>query len=362
MKIMKQKHIIIVAILLLTLLSACGSSGATESPPPSSEPGGITAPTASSPALPAWAGRSYTGRLLLILFSKSGNVLSEVNLATGEAKILFQAPENSWMAGAVYSPDKQQILLTYGPPPPAGKPQFGYSDLYLLPASGGSSPKVLLKRQYDRESFFNPAWAPDGQSIYYTHLFPVDPNSIVPAVQNNIEQATLNGEAQVVVKNALWPALSPDGTSLAYLNADPITSGNDLYLAKADGSNPTPLTRPGIDLPVDDHFFTQDGSQIIFSMVNPQTPPSSSRWEDFLGIETASAHTVPSDWYTLPPSGGEPQQMTHLNMIGLNGALSPDGRRIAFISSTGLFIMNADGSDPFTLSNQPYVGSVDWIP
>ncbi len=155
---------------------------------------------------------------------------------------------------------------------------------------------------------------------------------------------------------------SPDGAILAYLNADPTTLGNDLYLAHTDGSNPTSLTRPGIDPPVDDHFFTQDGNQIIFSMVNSQPASSSSWWEKFFGVETASAHNVPSDWYALPTSGGEPQQLTHLNMIGLNGARSPDGRRIAFISSTGLFMMNVDGSDPFTLSNLAYVGSVDWIP
>ncbi len=167
---MKQYLYITVSLLSLMLLSSCASSGATKTPVISTGSNAYPAPVAT-PATAAWAGRGYTGKLLLILFSKTGNVLSELNLENGEAKILFQAPENSWLAGAAYSPDGQQILLTYGPPPPTGKPQFGYSDLYLMPASGDSPPKPFLRRQYDQESDFStpPGHQTANRSI--THTF-----------------------------------------------------------------------------------------------------------------------------------------------------------------------------------------------
>jgi Tol biopolymer transport system component len=300
--------------------------------------------------------------LVLIIFGQKGNQLVEIDLTSGNIKTMFQAPENSWLAAAVVSPDGRQVLLSYAPPPPVGNPQFGYSDLYLLPLSGSGSPQPLLTRKDPQESYFNPTWAPDGNSIAYTHLYRIDPNSKVPAFQNDVEQATLDGKTKPLIPHSLWPALSPDGTKLAYLNEDPITFGNDLYLANSDGSNPVPVLPPGINPPVDDHFFTKDGNSLVFSMVNPQTMPTSSWLENFLGVEVASAHTVPSDWYEVSIGGGEPRRLTNLNDVGMYADLSPDGQQVAFISATGLFIMSLDGTNLYNLSNQVYIGTVDWIP
>lgn len=156
--------------------------------------------------------------------------------------------------------------------------------------------------------------------------------------------------------------MSPDGSKLAYLNADPATLSNDLYLSDPDGSNPVEVIQPNLHLPVDDHFFTKDSGQIIFSMVNPQPAPSIYWWEKLFGVHVASAHNVPSDWYLVSANGGEPYRLTNLNAIGMYAARSPDGRKMAFISAAGLFIMNLDGSSPTMLSDQVYIGTVDWIP
>jgi Tol biopolymer transport system component len=296
------------------------------------------------------------------LFGQKGNQLVEIDLTSGNIKTMFQAPENSWLAAAVVSPDGRQVLLSYAPPPPVGNPQFGYSDLYLLPLSGSGSPQPLLTRKDPQESYFNPTWAPDGNSIAYTHLYRIDPNSKVPAFQNDVEQATLDGKTKPLIPHSLWPALSPDGTKLAYLNEDPITFGNDLYLANSDGSNPVPVLPSGINPPVDDHFFTKDGNSLVFSMVNPQPMPTNSWLENLLGVKVASAHTVPSDWYEVSIGGGEPRRLTNLNDVGMYADLSPDGQQVAFISATGLFIMSLDGTNLYNLSNQVYIGTVDWIP
>ena len=71
---------------------------------------------------------------------------------------------------------------------------------------------------------------------------------------------------------------------------------------------------------------------------------------------------MPSDWYRIPLTGGGPVRLTNLNDVGMNASLSPDGSQMAFIGSSGLYIMNLDGSNLFKLSNQLFVGTVAWIP
>jgi Tol biopolymer transport system component len=302
------------------------------------------------------------GRLVLIKFGQGGNRLVELNLHSGEIKTLFQAPENSWLAAAVVSPDSRQILLAYAPPPPGSEPQYGYSDLYLLPYDGTSQPKPFLTRKDPDESFFFPTWAPDGQSVFFTHLRRIDPNSEIPAYQNDVETATLNGETKTIIEHALWPAISPDGSKLSFLYADPTTFGNDLYIANPDGTSQVPVFQPGTYPPIDAHTFTVDGNQLIFSMVNPQPAPASFWWDKFFGVEVASAHSVPSDWYIAPIAGGNPQRLTNLDEVNLNGDLSPDGTQLAFNGAYGLYFMNIDGSGLIQLTSDVLIGTVDWIP
>lgn len=303
-----------------------------------------------------------TGRLVLIKYSSTGNRLIELNLATGEVRTLFQAPDASWLAAAVVSPDLQQILMAYAPPPPSDETQFGYSDLYLMPYDGPSQPQPFLTRGEPQESFFFSTWGTDSQSVYYTHLYRIDPNSEIPAFQNDVEKATLDGQTETLIEHGLWPAVSPDGSKIAYLYADPATFSNDLYLANPDGSEQAPVMQPGVNPPVDAHLFTRDGSQLIFSMVNPQPAPASSWLDKLFGLRIASAHNVPSDWYTAPLSGGSPQRLTSLFDVNLNGDLSPDGGQMAFIGASGLYVMNTDGSNLELLTNDLFIGTVSWLP
>jgi hypothetical protein len=53
--------------------------------------------------------------------------------------------------------------------------------------------------------------------------------------------------------------------------------------------------------------------------------------------------------------------MTRLNDTGMFADVSPGGDRIVFISATGLYIMNLDGSDLVQISSHVFTGTVDWI-
>ncbi len=363
---------IFISTYLFLSLAAC-SSNATQLPvlaPPSLAPPSVTIveqpteqPTVPEPeSMPDVAQYGLVGRLVLVKYNSSGNRLIELDLASGEVRTLFQAPDASWLAAALVSPDHQQILLTYAPPPPSDETQFGYSDLYLMPYDGTSQPQPFLTRSEPQESYFFSTWGAGSQSVYYTHLYRIDPNSEVPAFQNDVEKATLNGQTETLVEHGLWPAVSPDGSKIAYLYADPATFSNDLYLANPDGSDQAPVMQPGVNPPVDAHLFSKDGSQLIFSMVNPQPEPASSWLDKLFGLQIASAHNVPSDWYWTPLNGGSPQRLTSLYDVNLNGDLSPDGSQMAFIGASGLYVMNTDGSNLELLTNDLFIGTVSWLP
>jgi Tol biopolymer transport system component len=82
------------------------------------------------------------------------------------------------------------------------------------------------------------------------------------------------------------------------------------------------------------------------------------------GVGVATAHTVPSDWWSVPIGGGMPTQLTHLAAVGLFGSLSPDGKYIASYSGSGIFVMNLDGTGLTMLVNDngTLSGTLTWIP
>jgi Tol biopolymer transport system component len=363
-------------LVILWLLAGC-VAGAVTSPTPSPA---VPVPTAL-PAVPqpsqadptsaalvpdsyqlTWAGRGLSGRLLLIHNPEDehGNTLMQLDLQTGKIGVLFQAPPGSRLLSAALSPDGARLALAYAAPQ-EGVIQLGDTDLYLLPAGSQADPQLLIARTAADESYFAPTWSPNGQTLLYSHFYPVQVNN-VPAYKYAIEQVQPGGKPQVLIQDGYWPVLSPDGAKILFIYVDPASFGNDLYVADADGNHKTALTFSESMPPVDAHLFSQDGKTVYFSMVNAQPQPVRSPLERFFGIQSASAHSVPSDWYRKPVGGGKVERVTNLSETNMWGAISPDGRRLAFVSSSGLYAVNLDGSDLVQLSDSNFEGSIQWLP
>jgi Tol biopolymer transport system component len=77
----------------------------------------------------------------------------------------------------------------------------------------------------------------------------------------------------------------------------------------------------------------------------------------------AKAHDVPSDWWSVPITGGAPTQLTNIQTINLFASISPDQQHVASLSGDGIFVMDLDGSNLTQLVSDPGVhGTVSWIP
>ena len=316
-----------------------------------------TSPTASPEASPHLSGR--------LIFVQSPDDLAQLDLRSSQTSLLFHTPHNAWLAAAAVSPDGNQIVLAYAPPLNDPSQQFGYTDLYILPADGSGVPQVLLQRTDPQEGFAFPQWSADGRYIYYAHEIP-DTTGRLRYIHYNytIERVAYpTGRPQKLLENAIWPRLSPDGKRLAYVSFNQQTGENNLYVANVDGTHARPAVPAGTFYAVDAPLFSRDSQVLIFSAVGG---PASSQRESDQFISTARPnvmkHDIPSDWWRVDLATGKIKSLTHISDTGLYGDFSPDGQHIAFVAATGLYLMNPDGSNLTQIMNFGPEGTVSWIP
>ncbi len=330
-----------------------------------------------NPSLPTfnipvtWDGLNLTGELIFTSAGQSGNAaytrIQALDLASGQGTTIFEAPQNAFIYFASVSPDGKQLIMAYSPPP--GIDLSAHQELYSLPLDGSKPPQLLFMPSTKDDEYFQPEWSADGKYLYFSHVNfqtpPVMPKQHYP-IYEVFRMAYPDGQPEKLADQAYWPRLSEDLSHLAYVSLNPLDGKNNLFVANADGSNPqnVSLLSQGIPDIVDAPIFSPDGQSILFSAVVPAQASVPTWFEQLLGITVASAHTVPSDWWSIPLSGGTPKQLTHINAVGLFGSISPDKQYIASYSGGGIFVMKPDGTESTMLisdvGGQP--GTVSWIP
>jgi dipeptidyl aminopeptidase/acylaminoacyl peptidase len=165
-----------------------------------------------------------------------------------------------------------------------------------------------------------------------------DGGSHIEAVQTDGsgQHVVLEGEPMRIAQIA-W---SPDGTRIAY--QDPIADERGIFVANPDGADALRLT-DGIN----DAWpsWSPDGTKIVFS---------SSRYDPSIELcEPGADFRCSTDVYVMDADGTNVIRLTNGGAPEFQPVWSPDGRRIAFVRSTGgtggeaplIFTMNADGSD-----------------
>ena len=259
-------------------------------------------------------------------------------------------------------PDRRNIRIAAAPPPQAGKSPFGYSDLFTI--SPGGQPEPLLVMTEDVEAYFSSFYSPDGSTAYFSWFFVDD--SVGYGFRYHIMSMDLaSGEVEVVAEDGLWETVTRDGSRMAYVTFDPDADPEDpaelrvLDLATGETSVVLdPEQFPTVDAP----FFSPDGEYLYFSAVSDS--PTGLSWLDRLfGVSLASAHSVPSDWWRVDLATSEVERVTEIFDQGMFGVFAPERDIIAFISATGLWLMNPDGSDlTQVIESSDFYGNLAWIP
>jgi len=364
---MKIKFPLTLYCMLVLCLFGCSIDIAQ--PIPVSEVG-TAAPTNAAPSVMTttvpitWANLNLTGRLLYTSSVLNGNVSSmsiqTLDLATGEVNKIFTTTGDAWVFYMTVSPDSKQLVMSYIPPSDGSSSPS--RALYIMPLEGTIPPQPLFSLPVSGDHYLHAEWSPDGQYIYYVHYTNTDQPYPVYEI---FRMRYAGGQPEKIADNAFWPRISSDSTKLVYVSIDPVSGSNELFLANADGSNPQKVILSGTWMPgvMDAPIFSPDGASILFSAPPPPQAYQPNWFEKIMGIQIAKAHAVPSDWWSVPVTGGALTRLTQIQTINLFGSISPDQKYIASVSGEGLFVMDLNGSNLTRLLFDPGVsGTVSWMP
>ena len=162
------------------------------------------------------------------------------------------------------------------------------------------------------------------------------------------------------------PAWSPDGqkiTFLSYRDLNRIEAGgiilSEIYVMNPDGTNLINLTQ-SVERPDGVSSWSPDGKQIAF------TSSEFFKWDNLFH----------SNIWVMDADGSNPRNLTNHHASDLSPDWSPDGQQIAFYSDRNrdwefdvqeknweVYVMNADRSNPISLTNHPAKDSrPDWSP
>jgi Tol biopolymer transport system component len=315
-----------------------------------------------TPKLPVtWASLNLTGKLIYIAANNTTARVSiqSLNLETGDLVTIFQVPQRAWVEAAAVSPDLQTLILSYSPP--METPYGGQTSLYRLSVDGSEPPQLLIVPQTQDDLYSQPTWSPDGKYVYFVHTYYQS-----TVVYEIMRIAYPDGKPEKLIDQAYWPRISDDGSLLVYVSLEPESGKNELFFADADGTDAhqVPLNDLPVPFIIDVPMFSPDNQSIIFSSPLGLKAYAPTWIDKLLGTQVALANgSLPSDWWSVPITGGTPNQLTNLQSLSLFGTFSPDKKHIASYSLNGIFVMNPDGTELTMVVNDVggIPGTVSWI-
>lgn len=229
-----------------------------------------------------------------VLFSGREGTNTDLWLIDAETRAARRLTDHpAFDRGGRFAPDGKTIAFL-------STREAGVSKLFLMDADGGN---VRRATSLVEGGELNHAWSPDGKSIAFVNevgrrkaLFVLD---------------LATGQARRInadKTSATDPAWSPDGKQIAYVERQ--RGSARLMLASMASGSSRELQVPLLNK--SELAFTPDGKQLLVE-----------------GVETGRSRSA---IYAVALDDGALQNLTRSEAEDLSGALSPDGRRLAFVS------------------------------
>jgi Tol biopolymer transport system component len=158
-----------------------------------------------------------------------------------------------------FTPDGKTVVLD-------GYRSGGPANFYALPIEGGEPILVNAPLAAGQELDLSPQFSSDGQTIFYS----------VRGQSAGLFRASLDGSSvqQLNLPSSsggggigyLWFVLSPDESTIAYMEDSDGDNVNDLFLVDSSGGVPVRLERPTVAGNVDNVNFSTDGRWMMYQV------------------------------------------------------------------------------------------------
>jgi Tol biopolymer transport system component len=298
-----------------------------------------------------------------IAWPKDGD-LWVYDLASGQQTKLTNLPSGAAVTGATWSPDGSQIIFAQFWRRP--NERSSGADLMIANADG-SDAHPFAERDAPNTVLETPEWMASGQ-VYYT----------IRRVVNGRETQTIvrqsgSGQPETIIENAYDPAASPDETTLVYVRS---TRTGQTLMKKTIGEQ-----GDGCELLSDQVFqylslprISPDGKRVALGGSGepnagpsacggdpaPSAAPASVDLLAFLQPETAYAHGLPADVWSLNLDGSDMKRIADIKDDDPTVSFSPDGAKMAIFGVAALFLVDAQGGPTQKLTQQGGYGGLDW--
>ena len=338
-------------LLAALMLVACGSDSEEVGTPlvPASASG---VPATAAPASPGSSDVTPTEAAVagpqsdrLLLIEENLLVIQE---ADGTRRELVRVDlERGFPTYPAWSPDGQTIAfvqrLGY-----SGDAEADWGDDLLLVPVGGGEPRVVRAHAAKGELIVGVTWTPDSEGLLVGRL-QIGFNNGVPSRTDStaiVEIDVSSGAERVVLTGGYDPSLSADGARMAYLRYEEAGIPT-VMMANADGSEARALAGADSFSQVRLPRISPDGRLVAFAAATPVESSMRAGDRGWFGAllaglaplapRKAEAHGAPMDIWVAEVETGEVRQLTFLGADDPYLGWSPDGERVVFIETNGLY-------------------------